>query len=129
MKRLLRMLWEKMRYGSRPGMSERSNRWPAVEAAHKRAEARCQWCGRLDHVEVHHVVPFEERPDLELVATNLISLCRPPGPLFGDETNPLGSCHFQHGHTDGKGRFSWKLANPSIRRECEIRKAMGACHG
>lgn len=108
----LRSLYEAIRYGSPPGMAGRSPHWPAVEREHKLREPRCQWCGRLDHVEVHHIQGFEEHPELELVESNLISLCRPPGTVYG-------SCHFVHGHwVEGARTPNWKTYRPTVRADC-----------
>lgn len=134
-KGMIRSVWEAMRYGKPPDASKRSKRWPAVEKLHKQRESACQWCGRTDHVEVHHVLAFEDRPDLELddgkdgsgKDGNLISLCRPPGSLFGDAANPLGSCHFQRGHKDNvSGKCSWKINDRLIRLKCDEKQAMAA---
>ena len=46
----------------------------------KRDDYLCQECKRygkrVDAEHVHHIVPIDERPDLELDGDNLISLCR-----------------------------------------------------
>ncbi len=94
--------------GHRPGPSERSPHWPAVERAHKQKEPLCQWCGRADYVEVHHIVPFEYG-GAELDDANLISLCRPPGPLVPN------SCHYMHGH---RGK-SWDVYDSDVRAKCD----------
>ena len=45
----------------------------------RRDEYLCQWCKRygrrVDATIVHHIEHYEDRPDLALVDSNLISLC------------------------------------------------------
>lgn len=45
----------------------------------RRDEYLCQWCKRygrrVDATTVHHIEHYEDRPDLALVDSNLISLC------------------------------------------------------
>jgi 5-methylcytosine-specific restriction endonuclease McrA len=84
----------------------RSAKWPAVEHAHLRGEPCCQWCNGGERLQVHHILPFHERPELELDPSNLITLCEQKGL----------NCHLVHGHN---GNF--KLENPKIRAECEAR--------
>lgn len=69
-------------------MSQRSPEWPAVRKAHLDANPTCAACGGTANVEVHHIKPFHLFPDLELVDSNLITLCEKPG----------HSCHFVFGH-------------------------------
>ena len=65
-----------------------------MRSIHLRRQPYCQFCGRTDGLEVHHIIPFHVEPKLELEADNLITLCEK-------------SCHFIVGH------FSdWTLYNP-----------------
>lgn len=80
------------------GATARSSHWPAVRAAHLAKHPACEVCGRTDDIEVHHCLPFHERPELELDPDNLISLCRRDHLVFGH----LGSYH------------SW---NPAVRKD------------
>lgn len=94
----------------------RSPQWPAVRAAHIRKYPRCEACGTLEFVEVHHVKSFHEHPDLELEPSNLISLCR-----------GKANHHFKIGHDpDGLGGPkppNWSDSNPNVRRDAaEFRK-------
>lgn len=70
---------------------DRSTRWPAVRAAYLKQNPACEVCGKkrvlLAPIEVHHIVPFHIRPDLELEPSNLISLCRDHHILFGHLMN------------------------------------------
>lgn len=64
----------------------------------------CAACGGTKRPEVHHVVPFQFAPDLELVESNVIVLCR---------TKPY-VCHLRIGHG---GDF--KAYNPAVRQQAE----------
>lgn len=68
----------------------------------------CLVCGTKIDLNVHHVVPFHERPDLELDHSNLVTLCR--------------EHHFTIGHDpDGDGPIgpSWRHSNPNVRRDAK----------
>lgn len=79
----------------------RSGKWPRVRRQHLEREPACVACGRTKALEVHHVLPFSERPELELDPDNLITLCGDP-------------CHIVHGHL-----MSWTRSNPDVRQDCE----------
>lgn len=76
--------------------------WPKVRRGHLKLFPTCAACGRRDHVEVHHVLPFHEHPELELVEANLITLC----------DAPPRSCHFALGHL-----LNWSSWNPDVRAD------------
>ena len=78
----------------------RSGKWPRVRAEHIRREPECVACGRSDELEVHHIQPYHEKPELELDSGNLITLCADP-------------CHFVHGHA-----MNWQWSVPSVREDC-----------
>lgn len=77
----------------------RSSKWPAVRAAHLRLQPQCQWCGRDDDLDVHHVIPRHKCPEMECQADNLLTLCRHD--------------HFVVGHLG-----SWESWNVNVRDEC-----------
>lgn len=87
----------------------RSGKWPAVRKQHLEREPACAACGRRKNLEVHHIKPFKDHPELELddgvdgtgKDGNLISVCGDP-------------CHFVHGHL-----MSWMRSNPDVRADCE----------
>lgn len=84
------------------GGQRRSGAWPRIRAEWLVENPCCEACGGMDSLEVHHVVPFHERPDLELCKSNLMTLC---------ESGPGGmNCHLVLGH-----RGNWKLVNPGVR--------------
>lgn len=77
----------------------RSGRWPRVRREHLARNPACIACGRTTGVEVHHVVPFHERPELELDPANLVTLS-------------ADHCHFVFGHG-----LDWRTANPRVRED------------
>lgn len=86
----------------------RSSEWVQIRTDFVRKHPRCEACGSTANLNVHHVVPFHQRPDLELVEDNLITLCR--------------EHHFRIGHDpDGKGpaKPSWLTSNPNVRQDAK----------
>lgn len=77
----------------------RSGAWPRVRREHLAQEPACAACGRTKQLEVHHIQPYHEHPELELDAANLITLCADP-------------CHLVHGHL-----LNWQRANPHVRED------------
>ena len=84
--------------GKTPG-KKRSSKWRGVRNSYLARWRYCESCGGTKKLEVHHVVPFHERPDLELEPSNLMVLCR--AKKYGI------SCHLLIGH---KGNY--RLINP-----------------
>lgn len=78
--------------------SKRHKDWPRVRAAHLRREPVCQICGTDKDLDVHHVVPVHEDASLELLASNLLTLCRHD--------------HFVWGHL-----CDWRVANRTLRAD------------
>lgn len=77
----------------------RSPRWPWVRQSHLAQEPWCRACGGTLALEVHHIIPFHVAPELELVTSNLITLC---------EARPT-LCHLVRGHL-----HDWRKINPAI---------------
>jgi hypothetical protein len=77
----------------------RSGQWPRVRREHLEQEPSCIACGRSRELEVHHVQPYHEHPELELDSQNLVSLCADP-------------CHFVFGHL-----LNWRRSNPHVRED------------
>lgn len=95
----LRRLAYRTTYGAfHPEAMARSPRWPAVRDAHLKHYPGCAVCGERKNVTVHHVKPFHLFPDLELDATNLLTLC---------ETRWH---HLLFGHL-----LNWSAWNPDVR--------------
>ena len=80
----------------------RSPKWRHVRQEFLKDHDFCKYCGSRDDLEVHHIVPVHIEPDLELVESNLITLCM----TWGKE------CHLKHGHLG-----NWKLYNKNIVKE------------
>lgn len=90
--------------GKTPKGHARSSAWPAVRKSYLARKPSCEACGGTRALEVHHVVPFHIDPRLELLASNLITLC---------EAGPAHlNCHLLVGHLG-----DWKLSNPTVRRD------------
>jgi 5-methylcytosine-specific restriction endonuclease McrA len=62
-------------------------------------------CGHDKDLNVHHIKPFHEFPELELVDANLITLCE--GVLRGRD-------HLRFGHLG-----NWKISNPNVRADAD----------
>lgn len=72
----------------------RSTTWPYVRNEHLKKFPRCAACGSEKRLEVHHIKPFHQNPELELDPDNLITLCKK-------------SCHLYFGHL--KSFKSWNV--------------------
>jgi hypothetical protein len=80
------------------GAAPRSPKWAAVRDRFVKRHPFCAASGTTLLLEVHHVVPYHERPDLELDESNLIVLSRP--------------YHFLVGHL-----MDWGSSNPNVRED------------
>jgi hypothetical protein len=85
------------------GMPARSPKWPAVRAAHIKKNPKCAACGSSENVVAHHVFPFHLYRDLELIPSNLMTLCENGG-----------NCHLMIGHLK-----NWKSFNVEVRKDAE----------
>lgn len=83
----------------------RSPKWENVRKVHLDNEPLCAVCKTkgsfLNRIEVHHIVPFYIAETMELLPSNLITLCRTHHKLFGH----LGS---------------WKSYNTRVLEDCLI---------
>ena len=83
----------------------RSSQWPKVRAVWLEEHGECVACGQKDHLNVHHVIPFNDAPSRELDPDNLVTLCTDgPGHC---------NCHLLFGHL---GNYQSK-GNPNVRRD------------
>lgn len=140
---LLRLLHSKVREAAKRGSTlalvisgelKRSPHWSTVEKAWLAKHPRCAACGGSRHVQVHHIRPFHEAPELELAdgtgrfcrlevrpgvfACNLISLC------MGPHEDHLRIGHGGHFHRDNPNVVEdarQLLLAPSKRQAIEIR--------
>jgi len=80
---------------------KRSKWWRKVRATHIRNNPTCYVCGSKKKVEVHHKIPFNIAPDLELKVDNLVSLC---------ENKKYGiNCHLLIGHLGNYRRINAQI--------------------
>ncbi|GAG20148.1 unnamed protein product, partial [marine sediment metagenome] len=86
-----------------------------VRAKHIKQFPTCHVCGSKKKVEVHHKVPFNIAPDLELNPDNLVSLC---------ENKKYGvNCHLLIGHLG-----NYRRINADVEFDVFIwRKKIGKC--
>lgn len=75
--------------------------WRTVSAAHLHSHPTCAACGSTKRVRAHHIIPVDVDASLELVPSNLITLCE--GYEFG------ANCHLFFGHLG-----AWKRHNPFV---------------
>lgn len=76
----------------------RSPLWHRLKMAFIKKNPGCAACGSRDHLEVHHIKPFHEYPELELVESNWIVLC---------ESKRFGvNCHLALGHAGDYKRIN-----------------------
>ncbi len=88
---------------------KRSSKWPKIRKEHLKKFPYCACCGETKNLEVHHMVPFNVNPDLELDPSNLITLC---------ENSSFGiTCHLLIGHMG-----NYKKANENIMEDIEYIK-------
>jgi len=85
---------------------KRSPEWRKVKNAYLLKNPNCEACGKSKGVQVHHKVPFNIAPDLELDPNNLISLCTKGKTL---------NCHIIVGHL---GNF--RATNPNVELDAII---------
>lgn len=89
-----------------PGAIEgpRSGHWQTLRNEFVRAHPTCEVCGSDESLNVHHIHPFHEHPELELEWGNLVTLCR--------------DHHFHVGHDPdgpwGPQKADWKASNPNV---------------
>jgi len=68
----------------------RSSKWASVRKQHLQNNPKCSACGGSNNLEVHHIQPFNQHPELELDPNNLITLC--------ESKNNGVNCHLFFGH-------------------------------
>lgn len=82
------------------GATPRSPKWRSVREKFLKQSSICEGCALDFNLEVHHIIPFHIRPELELDESNLITLCR--------------DCHWNIGHLR-----DWSLSNPFVRSDAK----------
>jgi hypothetical protein len=95
-------------FSGRNIFGSRSAKWSEVRNDFIKENPLCAVCGKkrvhLLSCEVHHKIPFNIRPELELQKWNLITLCRPH--------------HFLFGHLE-----SWSSYNKNVELDCKTWRA------
>jgi 5-methylcytosine-specific restriction protein A len=69
---------------------ERSPLWAGVRNKYLEENPKCAVCERTEKTNVHHIKPFHLHPELELVPSNLMTLCE-------NQKNGI-NCHLFVGH-------------------------------
>jgi hypothetical protein len=83
----------------------RASEWLKIRKAYLQEFSTCAVCGGGEKLEVHHKIPFQYRPDLELELSNLITLC---------ESKKRGViCHLFFGHLGNYRDFNMKVVEDS----------------
>lgn len=93
----MRLLFKKPVFARKP----RSPKWRKVRREHLSTFNECMACGGRVSLEVHHLVPYQVSPELELDPDNLITLCE-----------SKSRCHWIIGHL-----LNWRSYNPSARED------------
>lgn len=86
-----------------PFSKNRSSKWPQARRDYLKEHPVCEITGETKNLDVHHIVPFHVRPDLELLPSNMITLTRRKG------------IHFIFGHL-----LNWKSWNENIDQDAEM---------
>lgn len=90
----------------KPKDNERSHKWPAFRKKFLKKFPTCANCGGTENLEAHHIQVFHKHPELELVESNLITLC---------ESKKDGvNCHLLVGHLG-----SFKSWNETVRKDAQ----------
>lgn len=93
--------------GKAPLGSKRSGKWSTVRKHFLVKNPECAACGSKKKLNVHHIKPFHEHPELELDENNLITLC---------ESDCGGVvCHLFFGHLG-----DYKEINPDVVQDVDI---------
>lgn len=85
--------WIKSLFGDKTFGAIRSSKWP--EFRRKNIKHECEYCQSTFFLELHHIKPFWQFPELELDPTNVCTLCR--------------KCHFLLAHFE-----DWASWNENI---------------
>lgn len=57
------------------GSRTRSSKWTSVRRNFLKKHPQCAVCGSTQNLNVHHIKPYHQHPELELEENNLITLC------------------------------------------------------
>ena len=82
----------------------RSPSWPRIQKIHLKQNPFCAACGSKVRLQVHHIKPYHLYPELELVPSNLISLCM-----------GKNECHLLIGHGDNFKAYNANVVEDSAK--------------
>ena len=85
-------------------LKRRSPKWASVRKRFLKSHSVCAACGSRFLLNVHHIIPFKKNRELELVESNLITLCM-----------STLECHFRIGHAGG-----WSKYNPLVEQHSSM---------
>lgn len=77
----------------------RSPQWHGVRMTAIKDNPKCACCGDTTNLQVHHLVPFHTKPELELDPKNLVVVCM-----------GKNECHILIAHGDSFKRYNPYLA-------------------
>ncbi len=93
--------------GKTPSLTlKRSNQWPKVRKNFLAKNQLCAVCGGKKKLEVHHIQPFHQSPELELEESNLITLC--------EDWSYGVNCHLLIGHLG-----NYRTINPNVKEDAK----------
>jgi 5-methylcytosine-specific restriction protein A len=97
---IAKYLKDRIQGKAKPGQ-KRSSQWRKIRNRYKKANPHCAVCGSKKKVEIHHKIPFNIAPDLELFEDNFVSLC---------ERKKYGiNCHLLIGHLGNYRRVNLNI--------------------
>jgi predicted HNH restriction endonuclease len=97
--------------GKTPSLThKRSSQWPKIRKNFLLKNSKCAVCNGTKKLEVHHIKPFHQAPELELDENNLITLCE-------DWSYGL-NCHLLVGHLG-----NYRNINPSVQTDAKTWQA------
>ena len=93
---------------------KRSSKWRKVRKEHLVKNSKCYICECSTKLEVHHIIPFNIAPDLELEPSNLVTLC---------ENKKYGlNCHLLVGHLGNYRRTNLSCEVDAMTWKIKLRK-------
>ena len=94
---IIKQFTDRMSGKALPGQ-RRDSKWRKLRKEFLKQFPRCAVCDGIKKIEVHHKVPFNLAPDLELEMDNLVTLC---------ENKKYGlNCHLLIGHLGNYRRIN-----------------------
>jgi len=96
---------------------ERDARWRSVRNEHLRTHSFCIACGNTDSLEVHHIKPFVQNPELELDPDNLVTLCT-------CSSRGKMNCHLIMGHNGSMHEHNPNVVHDSVQMLKRINRSL-----